>query len=151
MQVLACLQDLAQARERWGRPAAEGFLTLFGTKLVHAGIADGYTLEALSRVLGEYDREVETSSVARTPDGFLGARHTYTESYTTRREAVLSPGEIAAPPEGCALLLRGAAWNLVRLTPYWRDSPWTAAVAEAEEEASCGAEELPAAAAAVPS
>ena len=151
VQVLACLQDLAQARERWGRPAAEGFLTLFGTKLVHAGIADGYTLEAISRVLGEYDREVATSSVARTPDGWLAERRTYTESYTTRREAVLSPGEIAAPPEGCALLLRGAAWNLVRLTPYWRDSPWTAAVAEAEEEASCGAEELPPAATTVPS
>jgi len=30
---LACLQDLSQARARWGE-AAEGFLTLFGVKLL---------------------------------------------------------------------------------------------------------------------
>ena len=31
--VLACLQDLSQARGRWGR-AADGFLSLFGTTVV---------------------------------------------------------------------------------------------------------------------
>ena len=37
--VLACLQDLSQARVRWG-PAADGFLSLFGTTVVLRGIAD---------------------------------------------------------------------------------------------------------------
>src|SRR3712207_5291723 len=33
LQVLACFQDLSQARARWGA-AADGFLSLFGTKVV---------------------------------------------------------------------------------------------------------------------
>ena len=37
--VLACLQDLSQARGRWGH-AADGFLSLFGTTVVLPGIAD---------------------------------------------------------------------------------------------------------------
>ena len=37
--VLACLQDLSQARVRWGT-AADGFLSLFGTTVVLRGIAD---------------------------------------------------------------------------------------------------------------
>ena len=44
---LACLQDLSQARGRWGS-AAEGFLSLFGTTVVLPGIGDVRTLEALS-------------------------------------------------------------------------------------------------------
>ena len=37
--VMACLQDLSQARGRWGSDA-DGFLTLFGTTVVFPGIAD---------------------------------------------------------------------------------------------------------------
>ena len=55
--LLAALQDLSQARARWGA-AADGFLTLFGTKLILPGIADTRTLEAVSVMLGEYDREM---------------------------------------------------------------------------------------------
>ena len=51
---LACLQDLSQARQRWGR-AADGFLSLFGTKLVLPGIGDLDTLELVSRLGGEVD------------------------------------------------------------------------------------------------
>ena len=61
LTLLAAFQDLSQARTRWGE-AAEGFLTLFGTKLILPGIADPRTLESVSTALGEYDREV----VART-------------------------------------------------------------------------------------
>ena len=59
---LACLQDLAQARARWDREA-DGFLSLFGTKLVFPGIGDTRTLEAISLLAGEH--EVPTVSVTR--------------------------------------------------------------------------------------
>ncbi len=49
---LACLQDLSQARGRWG-VAADGFLSLFGTTVVLPGIGDVHTLEALSALAGE--------------------------------------------------------------------------------------------------
>ena len=47
LQLVAALQDLSQARARWGS-LADGFLTLFGTKLLLPGVADQRTLEAIS-------------------------------------------------------------------------------------------------------
>ena len=66
LTLLAALQDLSQARARWGK-AADGFLTLFGTKLILPGIADTTTLEAVSTMLGEYDRQVISRSQRRQP------------------------------------------------------------------------------------
>ena len=43
LHVMACLQDLSQARNRWGDAAADGFLSLFQTKLILTGIADSRT------------------------------------------------------------------------------------------------------------
>ena len=63
LTLLAALQDLSQARARWGK-AADGFLTLFGTKLMLPGIADTNTLEAVSTMLGEYDRQVVSTAPA---------------------------------------------------------------------------------------
>lgn len=64
VRVLGCLQDLSQARVRWG-VAAEGFLSLFPTVVVLPGIADRATLEQLSALAGRHD--VVTTSVSRTP------------------------------------------------------------------------------------
>jgi hypothetical protein len=49
---LACLQDLSQARSRWGA-SAEGFLSLFPTTLILPGIADRATLELLQHLAGK--------------------------------------------------------------------------------------------------
>ncbi|MGH9020110.1 MAG: type IV secretory system conjugative DNA transfer family protein [Acidimicrobiales bacterium] len=48
---LACLQDLSQARSRWGA-SADGFLSLFPTTVVLPGIADRSTLELLRHLAG---------------------------------------------------------------------------------------------------
>ena len=61
LALLAALQDLSQARARWGK-AADGFLTLFGSKLILAGIADKDTLEGISITLGEYDRQMVSTT-----------------------------------------------------------------------------------------
>ncbi len=61
--VLACLQDLSQARARWGNQAS-GFLSLFGTTVVLPGIADTTTLRDLSALGGE--REVAITSLHRS-------------------------------------------------------------------------------------
>ena len=63
---LACLQDLSQARGRWGG-AADGFFSLFGTTVVLPGIGDVRTLEALSALAGE--EEVRTRSVSAPVPG----------------------------------------------------------------------------------
>ena len=61
--VLACLQDLSQARSRWGSDA-DGFLTLFGTTVVFRGIADVGTLRDLSALAGEH--EVASTTLGHT-------------------------------------------------------------------------------------
>ena len=61
---LASLQDLSQARRRWGRQG-DAFLSLFGTTVVLPGIADLPTLQAISALAG--DEEVPTRTVATGP------------------------------------------------------------------------------------
>lgn len=126
--LLAALQDLSQARQRWGS-AADGFLTLFGTKLILRGVAESRTLEAVSQMLGEYDRQVISRTHPKT--GMLdivgAGRAAVPRSTTTRstqRTRVLSPGEIAGIPTGRALHLDGVRWELLTLTPAHTTEPW---------------------------
>ena len=126
--LLAALQDLSQARERWGHQA-DGFLTLFGTKLILPGIADTKTLEAISVMLGEYDRQVVAHNQPRVGIGdvLLGGRHPLPKSsttYSTQRTRVLSPGEIANIPTGRGLHLDGVSRELITLTPAHAQEPW---------------------------
>lgn len=125
LHVVACLQDLSQARARWGE-AADGFLSLFQTKLVLAGVADTRTLEAVSLVIGEYDRHVVSHTATRSRTQTLKAPSNDGDSivHSTQRQRVLSAGEIHRLPAGHALLLDGARWGLARLTPAHRCEPW---------------------------
>ncbi len=126
LQVVIGLQDLSQARSRWGRDAAEGFMSLFGTKVVLSGIADSATLESISLALGEYDRDVVSQALGRSEpqEWFSEPTHSDTVSYQTQRQRVLTPGDIARLPDGHGLLLRGADWELLGLTRWYEREPW---------------------------
>ena len=129
LQVMVGLQDLSQARSRWGSEVAEGFMSLFQTKVVLSGIGDLRTLESISLALGEYDRRVVSSQVGTNEDDQWLSPHGYNESvgYQTQRQRVLTPGEVAKLPAGQGLLLRGADWGLIGLTPWFKREPWRAA------------------------
>lgn len=124
--LLAALQDLSQARQRWGTQA-DGFLTLFGTKLILPDVADTRTLETISTMLGEYDRQVVSRTRPQTglPE-LLSSSPTpsRTATYSTHRTRVLSPGEVANIPAGRGLHLDGVRWELVTLTPAHTREPW---------------------------
>jgi type IV secretion system protein VirD4 len=128
LHVMVCLQDLSQARKRWGDDTADGFLSLFQTKLILNGIADPRTLDAISLCLGEYDRQLVSHTLGRSESKeFLEPRRpTETESvtYHTQRQRTLSPEEIARLPPGRGLLLQGTRWGLIRMTPWHRTEPW---------------------------
>ncbi len=128
LHVLACLQDLSQARSRWGEAAADGLLSLFQTKLVLDGIADSRTLEAISLALGEYDRRVVSRTRGRSQSGWIRSDDPGTSSWSvstsTVRQRVLSPGDIAQLPGGHGLLLEGARWRLLELAPWHSCEPW---------------------------
>lgn len=118
---IACLQDLSQARVRWG-PAAEGFLSLFGTKLVLPGIGDMSTLELVSRLAGEID--VPARSVSRHPAvGPLFGSETVTWSHQRQRR--LPPDAVNQQPPGGALLIAGSSPPArVGLAPWWTVAPF---------------------------
>ena len=126
LQVVIGLQDLSQARTRWGTDAADGFLSLFQSKLILNGVADTRTLEAVSIALGEYDRDVTSQALGHSQlqEWFSHPTHSDTVSYQTQRQRVLTPGEIARLPDGHGLLLRGTDWELLRLTRWYESEPW---------------------------
>jgi type IV secretory pathway TraG/TraD family ATPase VirD4 len=112
--VLACLQDLSQARVRWGA-AADGFLTLFPANVILRGIADLSTLKILSSIAG--DMNVTTTSYTR-PLGLSGSGTRSKTTHTERRPRM----PIAAISQGNpdqAILLTGTYPSSLRLTPWY--------------------------------
>lgn len=121
---LGCLQDLSQARQRWG-PAADGFLSLFGTKVVLGGIADLATLELVSRLGGEID--LPARSVTRGA-WWAPGHGAPTTTWSTHRQRRLPLDAVSQQPAGTALVLEGnrpPTW--VGLRPWWEVEPFTAA------------------------
>ncbi len=118
--VLACLQDLSQARARWGT-AADGFVSLFGTTVVLRGIADTRTLRDLSALAGEHD--VATTTLSRSVGRWGRIRPT--ASVGRARESRLPVDAIARGAPGRALVL-GPDKEIaeVALTPAHATSPW---------------------------
>jgi len=115
---LACLQDLSQARGRWG-VAADGFFSLFGTKIVLPGLGDTRTLEVLSVLAGEVDtRAVSLSAPQRGP------KRRGTRTVSSRRERLLSPHDLAVGQADHATVVIGARISRVRLTLAYRDAPF---------------------------
>jgi type IV secretory pathway TraG/TraD family ATPase VirD4 len=118
---LACLQDLSQARERWGQ-AAEGFFTLFGTKVVLPGVADRRTLELISALGG--DHEVLKTSVTSYVGEWGRIRPSVTRG--TEFRPTLPIDAISKGRPGHALLINGSHMGEVRMLPWWRQAYWTA-------------------------
>ncbi len=117
---LACLQDLSQARARWGQ-AADGFLSLFGTTVVLRGIADTATLRDLSALAG--DHAVATTTVSRSADRW-GRLRPSTSVGTTHRLR-LPVDAVAQGAPGQALVLGpDKAVRHVSLTAAHECSPW---------------------------
>ena len=139
---LACLQDLSQARSRWGS-GAEGFLSLFGTTVILPGIGDVRTLEALSCLAG--DEEVITWSRTAPVTGggslawavvarlALGPGHrrpdpapSVTTATTLRRRL---PVDVVGRGEpGMALVVNERnVMGWIRMTPWFATEPWCSA------------------------
>ncbi|HUC05650.1 MAG TPA: type IV secretory system conjugative DNA transfer family protein [Acidimicrobiales bacterium] len=118
--LLACLQDLSQARTRWGQ-AADGFLSLFGTSVMLPGIADPTTLRTLSMLAGEH--EVRRSTLSHS----LGARGRLqpSTSVSTIRVPRHPVEEIAQGIPGHAFVMGPhRKFGHVSLTPAHSHSPW---------------------------
>jgi len=117
---IGCLQDLSQARARWG-PVAEGFMSMFSTTLVLGGIADRSTLALLRDLSGHHEPARTTHSVNRDARG----RRSEALSTTPERRERLSIDDAARTRPGHALVLDAAnrlGW--IEQTVAYRDEPW---------------------------
>ena len=115
---LACLQDLSQGVARWGREA-EGFFSLFGSKVVFPGIGDTRTLETISLLAGEVDRRVVSDTRPGGGTGILGRRRAVSRTTSLRRERRLPVDVIARGSPGTALCLDGTEPSWVWATPWF--------------------------------
>jgi type IV secretory pathway TraG/TraD family ATPase VirD4 len=130
---LACLQDLSQARARWG-DLAEGFASLFGATAVLPGIGDVRTLRALSARAGDHDVPVRSQSRRR------GGHDGESVTWSTRRQPRLGVDAIAEGRAGHALVIGGAeppVW--LALTPWWAGEPWRTLAAPERRRSERGA------------
>ncbi len=119
--VLACLQDLSQARVRWGQ-ASDGFLTLFGTKVIFPGIADMTTLNAIAALAGNRHEVRETISNPRWWDAL---RRTRNDSYALESVPQLPPDKIYTGEANRALLIEsGRSPCHLEVTPYFSCEPF---------------------------
>lgn len=111
---MACLQDLSQARARWGE-VADGFLSLFPSTMVLPGIADRPTLELLQHLTGRrLERQPTTQRDRR------GRVVGQSLSYVERDVATIADLAHGRPGFGLALDSRKqVGW--VELTPAYAD------------------------------
>ena len=111
---LACLQDLSQARSRWGS-AADGFVSLFPTTVLLPGIADRATLELFQHLAG---RELVPSPVVQRDPKGKGRGHSW--SWLERDRATVA--QLAHGRRGYALGLDEAKQlRWIKLTPAHLD------------------------------
>jgi type IV secretory pathway TraG/TraD family ATPase VirD4 len=106
------LQSLSQARERWGRQAADAMWNAATTKLIFGGIAEDEDLESISRLCGEIDTESRSVSRGRGFDS---------ETIAPQRRRLLESAAIRGLSEGTVLLLyRRFPPILAHLAPWWQ-------------------------------
>ncbi|HYQ81297.1 MAG TPA: TraM recognition domain-containing protein [Anaeromyxobacteraceae bacterium] len=120
--VVAVFHHLGQAKARWGNDGL-GFLTTFQERLVFPGIWERETLEAISVVIGGWDRPI--TSYLEDAHSTDPRRSSYQHSFT--RQPILSPAEIqAGRPEvpEAALFLQGRSYGWIHTTPYYACPPW---------------------------
>jgi type IV secretory pathway TraG/TraD family ATPase VirD4 len=112
---LACLQDLSQARARWGEQA-EGFFSLFSSKVLFPGIGDERTLSLVSALAGERPVAVWTRNLAE--------RRSLSQSWTWR--PVLPPDAVSGLAPGTALLVGAGRLAHVSVRAWWEHRVWSA-------------------------
>jgi type IV secretory pathway TraG/TraD family ATPase VirD4 len=113
---LACLQDLSQARGRWGS-AAEGFFSL----VLLPGVGDLRTLDTVSRLAGQGDVAVRSVNAS----AWWSGRPSASTTRSTRRQERLPVDQVHSLAPGTALVIAGARPpQRAALTPWWGYPPF---------------------------
>lgn len=115
LPVLTVLQSWSQGTEVWGEPGMKALWGASTVRLYGGGAAESQWLDSLSQLIGEYDREMTSTST----DG----RGSRSRSHSTHRERIYSPADLASLPTGRALaLVAGHRPMLLQARP-WMQGP----------------------------
>jgi type IV secretory pathway TraG/TraD family ATPase VirD4 len=129
---VAVLQSLAQARDRWGRDAAQAIWDSAIVKVVLGGGSNAGDLSDLSRLIGERDAPEHSES-------WSGSDRRRSVSLSRRQRPILSSDALRRLPFGSALLLllRNAKPIVLELSPWTgrRDAKLLAAARRQAEDA----------------
>lgn len=129
------VQDMSQARARWGEHETATMWSTPALRLVLAGVADPYTAQLVSDACGEHlvwrPQISENTSTSQQVERF---GKTYTggdsHSYTQQREKTVQPADLRAMPAGRALALpqgrEPIGIDLFPGTPGLDDCDWRA-------------------------
>jgi hypothetical protein len=124
--LVAVLQNLAQAHERWGELGVRKMFAAATIKVILGGVSDEQELKTYSQLAGEFEEDTESIS----DDGDRASI-----SISTRRRAVLEPGDIRQIKEREGLVVH-------RRTPVTRvkferihEGPRAREISEATKEA----------------
>jgi hypothetical protein len=109
---ITIVQNYAQGSGVWGERGMAALWSAATVKLVGAGLDDARHAEDISRLIGEHD--VAVASTSRDPNGYASW------STSVHRRRIMDAGQVRAIPRGQALLLAtGAKPALVELQPWY--------------------------------
>ena len=136
--LLAAIQDLSQAAERWGRDVAAGLLSLAGAKLVLPGVGDTDTLQRLEALCGRQWVAQMSRTDTRGP-GFLSGNWNTSTHHGFVEQPVFPVAAIRELEPGTALAIVGSRPpEICRLATYHRARPfstWAAMPAHSSSQA----------------
>ena len=124
------LQSVASARNVWGEAGERALRDLANITLVWGGQKDISFLTEISRLAGEHDEQVETTTFG--PNGRVS-------SWTARRTAVLPIEDIAnLPPHHAVVVSSHLRPRIARLGPWRQDRQFKALTQRAPETVTGG-------------
>jgi type IV secretion system protein VirD4 len=127
--ICGALQDLSQARDRWG-VVGDGFLTFWQNVLVLPGIRDEATVRLLSLLVGDVQRFYVTESWSEQFSRDFGVSREWMQGRQVNAERVprIPPDEIyRGNPDDPSEVLHyspNGGWGHIRLLKYWSGQPW---------------------------
>jgi hypothetical protein len=122
---MACVQDLSQARARWGAEA-EGFFSLFNSKVIFPGIGDQRTLSLVSALAGEQVVPVRSRTSVHPLAALLASNAplpSTTKSITWRPS--LPVDEVSRGRPGQVLCLAGGGISWFSVSHWRRHGYWS--------------------------
>lgn len=131
------LQSASQGEEAWGKLGMKALWSHANVRVLGGGLADFDFLEEQSRLVGDFDESVKTTSASS--DQPLGSRSTSTSTRPTR---IYDVSDLSALPKGRAVVFTsGNRPTMIKTRPWW-DGDFAAKVRDSLKQYGPGGQEV---------